>query len=161
MPDTPDFPDLPSLIDERSAAFRAAVAGAPGLDVPVPTYPEWTLADLVRHLGEGPTVAAGTGRGGPRRRRGVPAHLLHDNGRLAAQARYRTTEGRSWRNWLSADGARAARLTAPEEDAATASARGTAGELVLALYGRIPLDSLELDGDRRLFDQLVDWDPER
>ena len=32
-------------------------------------------------------------------------------------------------------------------------------ELVLTLYGRIPVDSLKLDGDRRLFDQLIAWDP--
>jgi hypothetical protein len=31
---------------------------------------------------------------------------------------------------------------------------------VLALYGRIPVDSLELDGDRRLFDLLLAWDPD-
>ncbi|MFI5774733.1 hypothetical protein ACIA74_41025 [Streptomyces sp. NPDC051658] len=82
---------------------------------------------------------------------------------------YHATEGRSWRNWLSDDGARAARLPTPgtmpvadeDPDAADASARGTANELVLALYGRIPLDSLKLDGNRRLFDQLVAWDPER
>ena len=55
---------------------------------------------------------------------------------------YHATEGRSWRLWLS-----------------DASARGTASELVLALYGRMPVDSLELDGDRRLFDQLIAWDP--
>ena len=48
-----------------------------------------------------------------------------------------------------------------DPDAADASARGTANELVLAFYGRIPLDSLKLDGNRRLFDQLVAWDPER
>ena len=42
-----------------------------------------------------------------------------------------------------------------------ACAQGTAHELVLAFYGRIPLDSLKLDGNRVLFDQLVDWDPER
>ncbi|WP_405631611.1 hypothetical protein [Streptomyces sp. NBC_01174] len=44
---------------------------------------------------------------------------------------------------------------------AGASAQGTAGELVLALYGRIPVDSLKLDGDRRLFDQLIAWEPEQ
>src|SRR5882724_9580833 len=49
---TPEFPDLLRLIDERSTAFRAAVAAAPGLDVQVPTCPEWTLFDLVRHLGQ-------------------------------------------------------------------------------------------------------------
>ncbi|MEU0008005.1 maleylpyruvate isomerase family mycothiol-dependent enzyme [Streptomyces sp. NPDC006314] len=84
---------------------------------------------------------------------------------------YHASEGRSWRNWLSEDGARAVRLPTPvtpaatgaggDPDAADASARGTANELVLALYGRIPLDSLKLDGNRRLFDQLVAWDPER
>jgi hypothetical protein len=55
---------LPRLIDERSVAFRAAVASAPSLDVQVPTWPEWTLFDLVQHLGKGhrrwaATVAAG------------------------------------------------------------------------------------------------------
>jgi uncharacterized protein (TIGR03083 family) len=52
--------------------------------------------------------------------------------------------------------------TAADEgpDVAFASARGTAAELVLALYGRIPIDSLQLDGDRRLFDLLRDWDPD-
>jgi len=83
---------------------------------------------------------------------------------------YHATEGRSWRLWLSADGARTARLPQPgavsataageDPDAPDASARGTASELVLVMYGRIPLDSLKLDGDRRLFDQLIAWDPE-
>ncbi|GAA1322158.1 hypothetical protein GCM10009647_055930 [Streptomyces sanglieri] len=43
---------------------------------------------------------------------------------------------------------------------ADASARGTAGDLVLAMYGRIPVDSLKPDGDRRLFDQLLARDPD-
>ena len=47
-----------------------------------------------------------------------------------------------------------------DPDAADASAQGAASELVLILYGRIPVDSLKLDGDRRLFDQLIAWDPE-
>jgi hypothetical protein len=42
---------------------------------------------------------------------------------------------------------------------ATAAVWGTAAELVLVLYGRIPVDSLKLDGDRRLFDQLLAWGP--
>lgn len=46
-----DFPDLLRLIDERSTAFRAVVAAAPGLDAQVPTCPGWTLFDLVKHLG--------------------------------------------------------------------------------------------------------------
>ena len=53
MDKTLEFPDLLRLIDERSTAFRAAVAAAPSLDVQVPTCPEWTLFDLVQHLGEG------------------------------------------------------------------------------------------------------------
>jgi hypothetical protein len=81
------------------------------------------------------------------------------------------SEGRSWRLSLSADGARTARLPGPgimpataagqDPDAAAAffSARGTASELVLILYDRIPINSLKLDGDRRLFEQLSAWDP--
>ena len=53
----------------------------------------------------------------------------------------------------------AVRSSATGEDAADASARGTANDLVLVFFGRIPLDSLKLDGDRRIFDQLIAWDP--
>lgn len=82
---------------------------------------------------------------------------------------YHATEGRSWRNWLSDDGARLDRLPEPgagptadkARDTADASARGTANELVLGFYGRIPFDSLKLDGNGRIFDQLVAWDPEQ
>ncbi|MFF0471125.1 hypothetical protein ACFYPX_27265 [Micromonospora zamorensis] len=37
---------------------------------------------------------------------------------------------------------------------------GHASELVMFCYGRIPMDSLQLDGDRRVFDQLIAWKPE-
>lgn len=83
---------------------------------------------------------------------------------------FHAVAGRSWRLSLSVDGARATRPpafgTMPDApvgerpDAADASARGTAGELVLVLYRRIPIDSLQLDGDRRLLDQLSAWDPD-
>lgn len=78
---------------------------------------------------------------------------------------HHAAEGRSWRLTLSADGTRVTRLPMPTAageapDAAAASARGTAGELVLALYGRIPVDSLKLEGDRRVFDLLLAWEPE-
>jgi uncharacterized protein (TIGR03083 family) len=260
--ETLEFPDLLRLIDERSTAFRAAVASAPSLDVQVPTCPEWTLFDLVQHLGEGrrawaATVAAGPDAtakaapqgdpAAPREREALLGWLAASTQQLldalreagpdrgcwtwwgksqspqtcAAAARrqlheiavhtydaqltvgapqplpedvaldgveeflstvctttvawphepavadYHVTEGRSWRNWVSGDGARIARLSAPgaaagqDPEAADASAQGTANELVLAFYGRIPLDSLKLDGNRRLLDQLVDWDPER
>ncbi|MGW7356228.1 maleylpyruvate isomerase N-terminal domain-containing protein [Streptomyces sp. NPDC054802] len=264
MQNTVDFPDLLRLIDERSAAFRTAVAAAPSLDVQVPTCPEWTLFDLVQHLGEGrrawaATIAAGPdataksapqgGQSAPLERKALLAwlaastqelldtlreagpdrgcwtwwgksqspqtcgavarHQLHEiavhtyDAQLTVGAPqplpdevaldgveeflttictttvawphqpacvdYHATEGRSWRNWLSDDGARLDRLPEPgtqpiadeEPDAADASARGTANELVLGFYGRIPFDSLKLDGNSRIFDQLVAWDPEQ
>ncbi|MDG4810126.1 maleylpyruvate isomerase family mycothiol-dependent enzyme [Micromonospora sp. WMMD1120] len=247
------FPDLLRLIDERSAAFRAAVAGAPDLGVRVPTCPEWTLWDLVRHLGDGrrswaATVAAGPdvpgrlpspGPAAPEERAALSAwlaestRLLLDAVREAGPDRgcwtwwgasqsprtcgavarhqlqeisvhtydaqlavgdgqplpavvaldgvedfvftvcattgawphepavvdYHATEGRSWRVWLSGDGARAARL-AGSDTAADVSARGTASELVLALYGRRPMESVDVAGDRRIFDRLFAWEPE-
>ncbi|MFE7278461.1 hypothetical protein [Streptomyces sp. NPDC057623] len=53
-------------------------------------------------------------------------------------------------------------VTAAEEvlDAADASCQGMASELVLVLHGRIPVDSLKVDGDRRLFDLLQAREPE-
>ena len=86
----------------------------------------------------------------------------------AAAVDFHATEGRSWRLSVSADGARSTRLPTPDmtpataagqgPDAAAASIRGTANEVVLVLYDRIPIDSLQLDGDRRLFDLLRAWD---
>jgi hypothetical protein len=91
---------------------------------------------------------------------------------------YHATEGPSWRVWLSADGARFGRLAPPAGvagpgggdghetplggvgDAAYVSARGTAAELVLMFYGREPLESLQIDGDRRVLDQVIAWEPE-
>ena len=264
MEKTLEFHDLLRQIDERSTAFRAAVASAPSLDVQVPTCPEWTLFDLVQHMGEGrrawaATIAAGPaaaaksapeGAPAPRERVALLAWLAASTQELldalreagpdrgcwtwwgtsqspqtcGAVARhqlqevavhtydaqvtlgapqplpdevaldgveeflstccattaawphepavvdYQATEGRSWRLWLSADGARTAPVPTPramsataaveDPDPADASARGTAGELVMAMYGRIPVDPLDLFGDRRLFDLLVAWDPD-
>ncbi|GAA3744920.1 maleylpyruvate isomerase family mycothiol-dependent enzyme [Micromonospora maritima] len=255
MIETLEFPALLRLIDERSAALRAAVAAAPDLDLPVPTCPDWTLFDLARHLGEGrrswaATVAAGPdapgritpeGPAAPRDRATLVAwmadstrHLLdalrdagpdrgcwtwwgtsqsprtcgavarHQLQEIAvhtydaqltvgvprplpdevaldgveeflstcctttagwphgpATVDYHATEGRSWRQQLSADGVRADRLPGPTDaGAADASVRGTASELVLSFYGRIPLDSLHVEGDRALFDRLAEWEPE-
>lgn len=53
MTDRLEYSALLQLIDERSAAFRSAVAAASSLDVPVPSCPEWTLFDMVQHLGTG------------------------------------------------------------------------------------------------------------
>ncbi|MEV1250048.1 maleylpyruvate isomerase N-terminal domain-containing protein [Nonomuraea sp. NPDC049750] len=264
MTTTLEFPVLLRLIDERSTAFRAAVASAPSLDVQVPTCPEWTLFDLAQHIGEGrrdwaATVAAGPApaksaaegsRAAPREREALLAWLAESTEQLldalrkagpdrgcwtwwetsqspqtsGAVARHQlqqmavhtydaqitvgapqplpaevaldgvdeflstcvattsawphkpavvdfhASEGRSWRLSLSADGARTARLPEPgtisataadqDPDAANASAWGTADELVLILHDRIPINSLKLDGDRRLFDQLSAWDPD-
>lgn len=91
---------------------------------------------------------------------------------------YHATEGPSWRVWLSADGARFARLDPPADaagsgggddretsrdgvgDAAYVSARGPAAELVLMFYGRKPLESLQIDGDPRVLEQVIAWEPE-
>ncbi|MFD4555598.1 maleylpyruvate isomerase family mycothiol-dependent enzyme [Streptomyces sp. NPDC058469] len=257
-----EFPALLRLIDERSVAFRAAVASAPSLDVQVPTCPEWTLRDLVQHLGgvqrrwagivtAGPTdtgpagTAAQVGSEAPRERAALLAWSAESTEQLLGALRevgpdrgcwtwwsgsqspqtsgavarhqvqeasvhtydaqttlgaprplpdeaaldgvdeflstccagtdpwphepavvdYQATEGRSWRLSLSADGARVTELPAPATgvgeapDAAGATLRGTAGELVLALYARIPVNSLKVDGDPRLFDRLLAWDP--
>ncbi|MFJ3830139.1 maleylpyruvate isomerase N-terminal domain-containing protein [Streptomyces sp. NPDC090046] len=265
MTTTLAFPALLQLIDERSTAFRAAVASAPSLDVQVPTCPEWTLFDLAQHIGEGrrdwaATVAAGPtsaksvvegSPAAPREREALLAWLAesteqlldalrkagpdrgcwawwetlqspHTSGAVArhqlqqlavhtydaqitvgapqplpeevaldsvdeflstcvattsawphkpAVIDFHASEGRSWRLSLSADGARSARLPEPgtmpatsagqDPDAAVAyfSARGTASELVFILYNRIPIDSLKLDGDRGVFEQLSTWDP--
>lgn len=255
MEKTLELPVLLDLIDERSAAFRAAVMSAAGLDLRVPSCPEWTLLDLVRHLGEvhrfwvaavnaGPAAAppaestsegaetapeereallawsaastrqlldalreAGPDRGcwtwwgpsqSPQVSGAVARHQLLEaavhtyDAQLtagapqplpeeaaldgvdeflstcvawkqpwpheAAAVDFHVTEGRSWRLSVSADGARVADLPTTGAIPATASVRGTANEMVLFLYDRIPADSLQLEGERRLFDQLRAWD---
>jgi uncharacterized protein (TIGR03083 family) len=261
-----EFPDLVRLIDERSGAFRAAIAAAPALDLQVPTCPEWTLLDLAHHLGEGrrswaATVAAGpaaTSRirprsdgadAAPQEREALDAWLAASTDQLldalraagpdrgcwtwwgdsqspqtcGAVARhqlqevavhtydaqltagvpqplpddvaldgveevlstccattspwphepavvdYEATEGRSWRLWVSADGARTARLPeaggpgAADDGRETVEARvsGTASEIVLAaFYGRRPLVALTIEGDRGVIDRLIAWEPE-
>jgi uncharacterized protein (TIGR03083 family) len=247
-----EFPDLLRLIDERAAAFRAAIAAAPSLDAQVPTCPDWTLFDLAEHIGDGrrswaATVAAGPAEAkatpqdappAPRDREALLAWLAESTDLLldalresgpdrgcwtwwagsqspqtaGAVARhqlqqvavhtydaqitqgapeplpvdvaldgvdeflttccagpyswpyepgavdYHATEGQSWRLTLAADGVRATRLSGPS--VADASLTGTAGDLVLVLYGRVPAGSLKVDGDGHIFDQLQAWDPE-
>lgn len=84
----------------------------------------------------------------------TPSPWPHD----PAVVDYHATEGHSWRLTLSADGARVIRLSA-SDTAADASAWGTASELVQFFYGRIPVDSLKAEGDLRVFDQLIAWEP--
>ncbi|GAA3275990.1 maleylpyruvate isomerase family mycothiol-dependent enzyme [Dactylosporangium vinaceum] len=237
-----DFRALLDLIDDRSAAFRAAVDSAPGLAAPVPSCPGWTLADLARHLGEGrrkwaaivagdpapdehppaadplawldesnrlfkdALLAAGPDRrcwtwwersASPQTSGAVARHQLQEvavhtyDAQLTAGAPqplptavaldgvdeflatccageyswphrpvaldYRAAEGRSWRLGLAADGVTLARDPAGPADA---TARGSASDLVLALYCRIPMDALVLEGDGGQFDRLIAWDPD-
>jgi uncharacterized protein (TIGR03083 family) len=72
---------------------------------------------------------------------------------------YQTTEGPAWRLSLSSDEVGLTRRSTPGTDAG-ASIRGTAGELVLVLYDRLAVDALKVEGDRRLFDLLIEWDPD-
>lgn len=261
-----EFPDLLRLIDDRSRAFRSAVATASTLDVPVPTCPDWTLRDLVHHLGGGRRSWAATVAAGPDATVRVPAPSDGDDAApsdpealdawLAASTEqlldalreagpdrgawtwwgdsqspptcgavarhqlqevavhtydaqltvgapqplpdevaldgieeflltccattspwphepavvdYVATEGRSWRLRVSADGARTARLPeaggpgAADDGRETADARvtGAASEIVLAaFYGRRPLETLTLEGDRGIIDRLIAWEPE-
>ncbi|WP_165989692.1 maleylpyruvate isomerase family mycothiol-dependent enzyme [Streptomyces sp. YIM 98790] len=46
------YAELLSRIEERSAAFREAVAAAPDQAARVPGCPDWSLRDLVAHLGD-------------------------------------------------------------------------------------------------------------
>ncbi|WP_030464645.1 maleylpyruvate isomerase family mycothiol-dependent enzyme [Kitasatospora sp. NRRL B-11411] len=67
-----EYPEVLRLIEDRSTAFRAALASAPDLDVQVPTCPDWTLRELAQHLGDGrrrqaAIVAAGPGAEPPAR----------------------------------------------------------------------------------------------
>ncbi|GAA1629211.1 maleylpyruvate isomerase family mycothiol-dependent enzyme [Actinoplanes couchii] len=51
MTTTPPYPELLSLIESRSTALRDAVAAAPDRDVTVPGCPDWSVTDLVAHVG--------------------------------------------------------------------------------------------------------------
>jgi uncharacterized protein (TIGR03083 family) len=241
------FEDMLRLIEDRSAALRAAAA-AVSADSLVPGCPEWTVRDLVAHLGEvqrtwavivaaGPSAeppaedevpgarpsgdlarwsadstrelltalaAAGPDRpcwtwwagageapatsGAVARHQvqeaavhafdaqeaagqpealpqaiaadGIGEYLAvalpaqgpwpHEPGRVVLD----TADAGTWAVSLTADGARAA-----AGDAAIAGARirGTASDLLLSLYGRIPADVLDLDGDTELAEQFLEW----
>ncbi|WP_445280099.1 maleylpyruvate isomerase family mycothiol-dependent enzyme [Streptomyces sp. DSM 118148] len=83
---------------------------------------------------------------------------------------FHATEGHSWRLTVDGDGARSTRIPAPGTTSAAAadegldavgvSVRGTASELVLFVYDRIPAASLRIEGDAGLFDLLRAWEPE-
>ncbi|MFD7581077.1 maleylpyruvate isomerase family mycothiol-dependent enzyme [Kitasatospora sp. NPDC059817] len=244
------FPTLLQMIDERSAAFRAAVAAAPSLDADVPSCPGWTLYDLANHLSEGDrfwayivlNTAPGDerpskdGLAAPREREALIAWLADSTEQLLAALReagpdracwawweplasphtgaavarrrvheslihtydaqlasgtpqelptteavdaieeflatvctvtvpwphepatmdYHAAEAGSWRQTVDAAGSRFTRLTAAEaaESKPTAAIYGTASEMALLMYMRIPNDSLRMEGDAALLQQL-------
>lgn len=88
----------------------------------------------------------------------------------AATVDVRVIDGPTWRVTLSADGASMSQL--PKSDAAsatgdlagpgsaTAFVKGTANDLMLAFYDRIPMTSVELGGDVHVIDLLRAWDME-
>lgn len=78
-----------------------------------------------------------------------------------AVVEYKATEGLAWCLARGAAGGRPTRVgPEPAGGPVDASLRGTAGELVLALYGRVLIGALRAKGDRLVFDLLVAWNPE-
>jgi uncharacterized protein (TIGR03083 family) len=244
------FDDHLALITDRSAALRSAVAAAPSLDTKVPGCPDWTLADLIEHLGGvqmfwAVVVSSADASGPPPRDRtdfdsptGDQAALVEwsasATGQLLDALRTAGPSSPSWA-WWGASGApltaaavarhqvqeaavhardaeetigRAAPLPAPvavdglaeflsvplaslgawpgepvrvgfaASDGPThvvdlsasgvvldpgspgepaLTVHGAAGELVLGLYGRVPLGDLRLEGDTALAGELLRW----
>ena len=72
---------------------------------------------------------------------------------------YHAAEAGSWRQTVDAAGSRSTRLTAAEaaESKPTAAIYGTASEMALLMYMRIPAGSLRMDGDADLLQQLQGW----
>ncbi|MEU4219487.1 maleylpyruvate isomerase family mycothiol-dependent enzyme [Actinoplanes sp. NPDC026623] len=241
------FPESLDLIAERSAALRSAVAAACDLELRVPGCPDWSLRDLVVHLGRvqrfwAAVVAAGPADGpppasaviepephgdlsawsaestrllleslraaGPDRDcwtwwgaseapmtsgavarhqvqeaavhaydaqetigkpepipAGVAADIVdellvvtlgslgawpHRSVRIALSA----LDGPTWTVDLTPGGARPGPAAGDEP---LATMRASAGDLVLALYTRIPLDRIEIVGDREVIERFQAW----
>lgn len=247
MTDTPPFADLLTLLDDRSAALREAVASAPDLRARVPGCPDWTLRDLVAHLGEvqrfwAVVVRAGAADGPPPpeargdmaphgdllewsaestgmlrdalretgpdapswtwwgasgapmtagavarhqmqeaavhaydaqdtigKREPVPAAVAVDSvaeflqvslgssgawPHRPARLVFAAVEGPTWTVDLTPEGAKAEPAAAGEP---VATVRGTASDLILALFGRVSLDRLRIEGDATVVDDLIAW----
>jgi uncharacterized protein (TIGR03083 family) len=67
---------------------------------------------------------------------------------------FAAVEGPSWTVDLTPDGVRVDPAAGGE---AVATIRGTASDLVLALFGRVPLDSLRIEGDAAAVGELLAW----
>jgi uncharacterized protein (TIGR03083 family) len=247
MTDTPPYAELLTLVDDRSAALRAAVTAAPDRAARVPGCPDWTLDDLVRHLGAvqrfwaaALTAADASGPPTPEQIGDQEPHgdlpawsaestrLLLDAFRAAdpaspcwawwtssgasltaaavarhqvqeaavhafdaqqtigrpeplpaaiavdgvaeflsvplaslgpwphrpARVSFTAVEGPAWTVDLSPSGTR---LNPPASGEPVSTMHAPASDLVLALYRRIPLNDVRLDGDREVIEQLRDW----
>jgi uncharacterized protein (TIGR03083 family) len=235
------FDDYLVLISDRSAALRTAVAAAPSLAARVPGCPDWTLADLVEHLGgvqmfwavavteaspsgppsvdfESPTgdlvgwSASCTSRlldalrsagpsspswawwgdsGAPLTASAVARHQVQEAAVHARDAEETIGQPLPLPSLVAVDGV-AEFLSVPlasigpwtdapariafaasdgpthvielsasgvsfSEEAPTLTVHGTASELVLGLYHRIPLDSFRVEGDASLLTSLIRW----
>jgi uncharacterized protein (TIGR03083 family) len=235
------------LVDERSAAFRATIAAARDLDARVPGCPDWSLRDLVAHLGRvqrfwSVAVRAGAADGppppevvgdteprgdllewfgestrmllaalgeidpaaecwtwwqpsdAPKTAGAVARHQVqeaavhtydaqeaigkpeplpapvavdgvaeflvvtlgsagpwpHERARVV----FATDEGPSWTVGLSPAGAQ---VDPPGGGDPVATVRGTASDILLALFGRVPMDRLRIDGDADVVDKVRAW----
>ena len=247
MTETPSHAELLSLVDERSTALREAVAAASELDARVPGCPEWSLRDLVIHLGQvqrfwSVVVRAGEAAGPPSRDlvgdpepqgdllewsaestrlllaaleetgaaalswtwwpesgapqtagavarhqveeaavhawdaqqtigkpEPIPATAAVDGVAEFLQVTYGSegawphrparivfacTEGPSWTLDLTAAGAR---VDPPASGDPVATIHGSASDILLVLFGRTPLETLRIDGDRTVVEQLQAW----
>jgi uncharacterized protein (TIGR03083 family) len=73
-----------------------------------------------------------------------------------ARIAFAATEGPSWVLDLSPSGAR---LDPAASGEPSATVRGSASDLVLALYERLSFDDVRVDGDRSVLTELIEWEP--
>ncbi|GIM96885.1 maleylpyruvate isomerase family mycothiol-dependent enzyme [Paractinoplanes toevensis] len=249
MTETAPFAQLLGQIEDRSTALRAAAGAAPDLGARVPGCPDWTLGDLVAHIGgvqrfwavatsladpsgppdeeqrgelgpqgdlltwfgestrllldalasAGPDSPAWTwwgSSGAPMTAGAIARHQVQEAAvhgydaqesagkpeplpaaiavdgvaefiqvglgasgpwpNRPARIVFTATEGPSWVLELSPSGAR---LDPPTSGDPVATVHGSASDLVLALYGRVPFDDLRVDGDRSVLAELIAWQP--
>ena len=241
------FDELLALVDDRSAALRSAAAAASSLEARVPGCPDWTLTDLICHLGAvqrfwavvvrladpsaPPTAeqrgdtdprgdllewsaestallldalrAAGPERpawawwaesGAPMTAAAIARHQVQEAAVHAydaqeaagepaplpaavamdgvaeflsvgmaslgkwphrpARVAFTAIEGPSWVVDLSPAGVQ---LDPAASGEPVTTVHGSASDLVLALYKRIPVDAVRLDGDRSVFGEMLAW----
>ncbi|MFF5292286.1 maleylpyruvate isomerase family mycothiol-dependent enzyme [Paractinoplanes globisporus] len=241
------FDELLTLVDDRSAALRSAAAAASSLEVAVPGCPDWTLDDLIYHLGQvqrfwavvtrladtsapptteqrgvtdpegdllewsaestallldalraaGPESPAWTwwaASGAPMTAGAIARHQVQEAAVHAydaqeaagkpeplpaavavdgvaeflsvamaslgkwphrpARVAFTAIEGPSWVVDLSPAGVQ---LDPAASGEPVTTVHGTASDLVLALYKRIPADAVRVDGDAAVFTELRTW----